>query len=399
MAYLGFFLNQGVLASYTLFVLPIEQSLGRNHFLAVSVYSMALAAQAVTSPVIGRLVTRFSARVLFAAGGAVAGLGLVWAGAAASYPALLIAYGVAGIGLNAIGLVVGAPLAGEAFPRQRGLMVGLLSTGTGLAALVVVPLTGLLIHWRGWRLAFTALGMGLPALMVPVALKWLPHDPAPSAVRSALTPERIRLDLSGWLLVGAFFATAFASFANWVVLAPTLAELSVPFGTVALAVSAAGAVSGAGRLLFGYLADRWRPVTAGLTGYGISIAGCLALLALPRHAPHLAVFSAVVLFGVSFGGRTPVFATIAARRYGAQFAKVWGWILLGQGVGGALGPACAGWVSQWTGSYQADLAPVAALYVVAAVLLVVVARIDHHPQAAARAAGLEPNDITREWSE
>lgn len=143
----------------------------------VTAYSLVYA---VAIPFFGRIADMYGARRLFVAGQAVFALGSLLCVLAPSFPLLIVARVIQSTGGAAIpGL--GMTLASRAYPRhQIGVVVGLMSTGVGVAQAIGPTLGGVVATTFGWQAAF-AVG-ALAGLLAPASWAWLPRiDHKPDA--------------------------------------------------------------------------------------------------------------------------------------------------------------------------------------------------------------------------
>ena len=131
----------------------------RGTGLSVGSMSAVLSIRELTSlsaPWAGRLSDRHGNPALMASGGLVAGLGLVLATLGA--PGLVIGLVVFGFGRTVHQVALGAWVGSVVAYERRGRATGLIELTWGGAALVGLPLVGLLIEGSGWRMPFAVLG-------------------------------------------------------------------------------------------------------------------------------------------------------------------------------------------------------------------------------------------------
>jgi MFS family permease len=112
----------------------------------------------------------------------------------------------------------------------------------------------------------------------------------------------------------------------------------------------------AGRLLFGWLADRW-PVTLLMAAAGILMAVGPAVLELLivrlglREAGLLWLYS--IPFGTGIGGNAVFTPVLVGRCFGElHFSKIMGLVMSGFALGIITGIPLAGWIFDRTGSYE-----------------------------------------------
>jgi len=114
-----------------------------------------------------------------------------------------------------------------------------------------------------------------------------------------------------------------------------------------------GLMSSIGRISFGFAVDRLGGALAATLSYGCTAAGALALLALEGDPRVGWLVAYALVFGLGFGARGPIITAIAATRFpGRRFGAIYGFMSIGNGFGGAIGPWFAGALFDVTGSYR-----------------------------------------------
>ena len=242
-------------------------------------------------------------------------------------------------------------------------MMGLAFSGMGVGVLVIGPLAQWLISSYGWRHAYLGLGLGTLAFLVPVVwagvreptlppARGTPAGAAPAAsegvrVRAALTTRAF------WALFFAYLCTPLAVFTIVTHQVAFAVDHGFPRMFVASIFGMTGFMSILGRIAFGFAADRIGRAMSATISYACTAIGTLALLSI-EHAPHsAALYVYAVLFGLGFGARGPIITAIAAEAFpGRRFGVIYGYLSVGNGLGGAIGPWFAGALFDLTGSYR-----------------------------------------------
>lgn len=236
------------------------------------------------------------------------------------------------------------------FHSGKGFALGLSLIGTGLFGYAIKPLAAWLIADFGWRAAYVAIG-ALPLLFsLPIGLLAF-RDPAEGATtalqrrhdlaaRAALTPGLTLRETCAewrfWLLGACFVALAFAVGG----LVPSMENILKVGGfqhaDIVPLTSLIGLSVIVGRLLGGWLIDRfWAPAVAAVL-LGAPALACV-MLAQPGLAYRSAAF-AIGLIGLAAGAEYDLLAFMVARyfgmkSYGSIYGALYGFFALGAGVG------------------------------------------------------------------
>jgi MFS family permease len=353
----------GLMFSFSVFLVPLLEEFGWSRGLAAGAFSLSAVVQGLLSPAIGALVDRFGPRRLILWGVVVLGVSSLLGSRIAAVWHLYVVTGLlTAAAISAVGWVPSAALVAQWFATRQATMMGLAFSGMGVGVLTIGPLAQWLISTYGWRAAYLLLGIGTLVLLVP--LVWWGAQEAPRAAPPRSTSAtsvddggmRVRAALrtrAFWALFLAYMCTPLAVFTVITHQVAFAVDHGFPRLFVASIFGLTGFVSIAGRVLFGFAADRIGRALSATISYACTAVGTLALLSLEPwgHAAGLYVYA--VLFGLGFGARGPIITAIAAERFpGRRFGAIYGFMSIGNGLGGALGPWFAGAVFDVTGSYR-----------------------------------------------
>jgi sugar phosphate permease len=308
-------------------------------------------------------------------------VGILIAGAA-----LIGLGGVTGLGafyffylLNALGYVLGGPLPVQVllsrwFDRARGKAMGIAYLGIGVGGALVPLLAYRLTEALGWRGALRALGIFMILIALPGAL-FVREPPAPAAPAAGTAAQ---VSLGEVVRRPAFFLLAIGSMASIGAVGGTMQNLKLYLsldrklaqGEIATVLSLILAGSIIGRLVMGWLADRWPKKHVMLLIYSI-VAAAIPLLV---WAPSPALLKVcAVLFGIGLGGDYMIIPLMAAELFGLRIlGRVMGVVLTADGVAEAIVPMAVATARDHTGSYSAGfllLVGLAALGAAAVALL------------------------------
>ena len=303
------------------------------------------------------------------------GIAGVAASGAGALPLVVLAAVTMGLGYGPITPASSHVLARTTPAARMNLVFSIKQTGVPAGAAIagaVLPAVALAAGWRGAFAVVAALGIVVIAAAQPIraALDTGRRADAPATLGHALSRVRRviadpRLAPLAW--ISGAYAAAQVSLTSFLVvhLTGTLGWSLIAAG-LALSVATAGGV--AGRILWGYVADRTRAPFAvlGTTGLVSSACAALAALATPDW-PALAIYPLVAVFGATAIGWNGVQLAELARRAPEGDA---GAITGAAGVitfsGVVAGPPLFGALAALTGSTRSGFAATALLAAAAA---------------------------------
>lgn len=303
----------------------------------------------LTAPVIGRLSDKFGVRPLALVGGPAFGLGIALLGWASNSPntfsvllAVMFVLAFAGSPISYAQALTGW------FDKRRGLAMGIMFC-SGAIGIAVWPVyaAGLIAH-LGWRHAYMAMGATAGSVIFLSALFLLRN--APSA-QTAATPEQ-QDQVSGLLVREALRTTRFWKTAViFLLLSAVLGGMAVEFpvvlrreGADAQAAAAIMSVIGismfAGRLLLGFVLDRWFAPHVTIV---IASLSTLSFILLMTSTGQIALTASAAFLGFGIGTEYAVAAYMTSREFGFRsYGAIYGLITLATSIGLSIGPAVIG---------------------------------------------------------
>jgi MFS family permease len=266
------------------------------------------------------------------------------------------------------------------FDRRKGLALGLAMVGTGIFGFLVKPYTAWLIADYGWRAAYVAVGILPIVLAFPVAWLWF-HDTAPANPAASSTPNTVGGmslrqalgDFRFWLLALSFTAISFGVGGPIPNMENILRLAGFERGDIVALVSLIGLAVIAGRVVGGWLLDRfWAPGVA-FVMLAAPAWACWQLSAGGLTATEARL--AILTIGFAAGIEFDVLAFLTARyfglrHYGSIYGVLWGFFVLGAGVG----PVVFGRLFDASGTYSGVLQLAAVLLFLGAALLPLLGR-------------------------
>ncbi|WP_426433990.1 MFS transporter [Bradyrhizobium genosp. P] len=357
-------LGRGLSDSFTVFLKPISESFGWDRAEAVSVYSLAWLASGLTAPLVGRLFDRAGPRAVYALGLLLLGCAFLGAAHARALWQFQLSVGLCvGFGTALIGNVSNSILLGRWFGPRLPTAMAVMYSAMGGGLLVLLPLSQVLIERFGWRNAYQVFGISALCLLAPLMLlPWrLLAGGSPHVVKKAgtgLADEGWTL-LSAmrhhafWALFSTFFFTAVAMYA----LTAQIVAYLIDVGFSPLQAATAWGFSGVA-LIVGMLGVSTLDGIIGrrpsvLFSYGVSIVGIVLLWLLQWYPNHWLLAGFVICFGSMIGSRGPLITATALKIFrGERVGTIYGTIMIGSGLGSALGSWGGGLIHDWTHGYN-----------------------------------------------
>lgn len=358
--------------------------------------SVNLALYGVTAPFAAALMDRFGIRKVVAVALSVIALGsllTVWMTAAWQ---LVLYWGVlVGLGSGSMALAFAATVTNRWFVARRGLVTGILTAAGASGQLIFLPLLAWIVEHHSWRPA--AITVSLAALAV-VPFVWLllrdhPADvgvaaygaeefvakPAPvqGAARRAVG-VLVKAARTGpfWLLAGSFAICGAST--NGLVkthFVPAAHDHGMPVPAAASLLAVIGVFDIVGTVASGWFTDRFE-VRRLLAVYyalrGVSLLFLPMLLAPSVHPPMLLF---IVFYGLDWVATVPPTIALCREHYGDDSAIVFGWVLASHQIGAALVAFFGGWARDVFGSYDLVWYASGALCAAAALMVLVVRRV------------------------
>jgi predicted MFS family arabinose efflux permease len=237
--------------------------------------------------------------------------------------------------------------------------------------MVYPPAAQALIRLSGWRGAYLALGGLVLAVGLPIVVRFVRERPsaqagAAGAVDGASVREALRSRVF-WILVIVIFGSMIASNGAIVHLSALLTDRGVSASRAAFAVSAMGGASLAGRLLTGWLLDRFPAPRVSFALLALAALGTFLLADARSFATGVL---AAVLLGFGIGGEIDVTPYLLSRYFGLRsLSTLYGLTWTAVGTAGAVGPVLMGRAFDATGSYETVLLQLAASILGSALLM------------------------------
>ncbi|MDP7088116.1 MAG: MFS transporter [Dehalococcoidia bacterium] len=385
---------------FTVFFIPISQSLGLTAAQTAMPFALSRAENGLTGPITGWLLDRYGVRRLMLIGTIMTGVGYVWLSQTSTFLAFVLVYlFVISLGSSTSFMQASTTAINTWFSRNRGVAMSINSAAFRLGGAFMVPLLSVAVLRWGWETAAMWVGVGMLVFIVPLAFvfKRSPEsigvgpdgDPLKESKSGHKINEgEIRDSEDEWTARQAVRTRAF-----WALALGTLLRMSV-HGTIfvhfvpilvwkgesqQMAANLIGLLALCSVpmiLFFGWLSDRIGRQRL-LAGCYIS-AACSLLLLNVVDGPW-PIFTALLLFAGTEIGSGLNWALVGDLFGRKRYAFIRGLLSPIYNLALFTTPVAAGWIKDETGSYEIVLLGGAVLLIAAAFTFLSIKKPTHSP--------------------
>src|SRR6204780_5595140 len=249
--------------TFTVFVKPLGAQFGWNRE-AVSVgFAIAAMTVGMASPLIGRLIDRFGPRHIILPCMTVFGCGI--ASFALLRPGIWQFYVtcfVLGVVGNGAAHLAYSRSISTWFERRLGVALAFVMVGSGLGAMILPVVAQTIISRSGWRAAYGALG-GLALLLgLPLSWRYIRERGATGlkstpVAHSGMTWQQGLRCSAFWIVTAILFVSSISMNGAITHLSALLTDRGLTAGNAALCASILGGSSLLGRVVVGWMLDRF----------------------------------------------------------------------------------------------------------------------------------------------
>lgn len=276
-------------------------------------------------------------------------LGYFLSGITTHIVGLMLTYGVL-IG-SGVGMVYGVPIymVQKLYPKQSGFITGLILMGFGMSPLITAPLTKYLIELTSLRHTFFILGGLFLIIQLPLSYVFI--------LKERNTFNQTPVDVRSKLVLKPF-KRLYGLFIIATTIGLMMIGLTYPIGVdyygldsqaVTLLISVFAVMNGVARPLFGKWMDSSNTKTVGFVSLGLIMVA--SLIGLTKTVPSLWLFAlSFGLYWFNLGAWLAIIPATVKEYYGIkQYAKTYGLLFTGYGVGAILGTLISGIILDLTG--------------------------------------------------
>jgi predicted MFS family arabinose efflux permease len=385
----GVFFASLLVYGFSVLLKPLTAEFAWSRETTATAYACFALASALAAPIVGRLLDRYGPNRVAVPCIAICGLGVasmsLLTGSRVHLCGLFTISGIAATGTSPLAY---SRAVSTWFDRRRGTALAIVLGGAAAASMAHPPALDALIQSIGWRRACLVMGAAVLAVGLPIVASVVRERGATARTAQPATPDAtVATALRSWLfwvLIVVVAGSALAFNGIVVHIAAVLTDRGVSPARAALTLSLMGGAGLIGRLLTGWLLDRFRAtfVSAALLTFA---AGGILLLA-TSHAFALALVAAVMI-GFGMGGELDVTPFLLSRYFGLHaLSTLYGFAWTAMGAGAAAGSVMMGRAFDASGSYDRMLCHLAASTLVVAMLMLFLPsyrlQIDEQPVSA-----------------
>lgn len=339
--------------TFTVYVTPIEESLGWSRDKVTLAMGLAPLAMGLCAPFIGRLIDRLGAKIVMASGAAIIGVGSILLARTQTQAYFYTVYAFAGAGQAAATIIPISFVISNWFTVMRGRALGIVMTGTGLGAMVMVPVTTWIVDTWGWRVSYFVVGC-IILLMVPLTLIFVRTRPSdmglqpdggivseeePVKVEGLTVPEAVKTG-SFWLIAIMMFLSGLVAMGIGVNLMPFLEDAGHTRTIAAFIIFIISGLTVIGKIGIGFITDHWGIRRAIFLAFITMAAGIILLM--NAQTMTMAVVFAIV-YGFAIGAPLLLNPALTAECMGLRnFGGIFGILTLANVTGVAIGASMTG---------------------------------------------------------
>jgi len=355
----------GTFFTYGIFFEPVSTEFGWTRTMVSGAHGLCQVVLGLLAIAAGRLTDRFGPRLVIVACTCFLAIGyLLMSRINAGWHLYLLFGVIVGIGMSGC-LVPMTSTIPRWFVRRRGMMTGIVLSGSSVGAMIMPPLARWLISSYGWNTSYIIIA--IVALVIIIASsKFIRRDPGRMGLlpdgETEVKAESLALPTESfsfsqtiharqfWMICIILLCTAFCSFTVTIHIVIHATGLGISAANAANILAIIGGVGLISIVIVGYIGDR--------IGYKLAyticfIANSIAFLWLVVAEEAWMLYPFAVIFGFGYGGARAVMSPLVAQLFGlGSLGTILGCTHLSAAIGAAIGPLLAGRIFDITNSYQ-----------------------------------------------
>jgi len=371
--------------TFAAFVKPLGAEFGWSREVVSRGFGFAAITLGACSPLLGRWIDRYGPRriilpcmTVFGCG--VASLALLRSQVWQFYVTCIV---LGAVGNGAAHLAYSRSIS-TWFQRRLGMALAFVMVGAGLGAMILPVVAQTIITHSGWRAAYLSLGciallLGLPLSWRYVRERGPVENPAALVEHSGKTWQQGLQSFPFWIVVAVLCVSSISMNGAITQMSALLTDRGITAKQAALCASMLGGSSLLGRVVVGWLLDRFFGARVALLVNLVTAAGVFLLA---RANSFSAGCAAAALISVGAGGEAAITPYLLTRYFGLRsFSTLYGLTWSFYAASAAVGPVILGRAFDSTGSYSSLLVALAAALAAAAAMNLLLPRYSTIAQA------------------
>jgi MFS family permease len=372
--------------TFAVFVKPLSADFGWSREAISRGFGFAAISLALISPLLGHWLDRFGPRriilpciTIFAAG--IASLALLGSHLGQFY-AICILLGLVGNGAAHLSY---SRAISTWFHQRLGMALAFVMLGAGFGQMLLPLLAQSVVTHSGWRASYASLGALAFLLAFPLSYRFIRErgqmprkgqthasTDSPGAASAGLSWQKGLRSYSFWIIVAVLFLSSISMNGAITQLSALLTDRGITAGRAAFCASMIGGSSIFGRLVVGWLLDRF---FGARVAFFINLSTAAGILLLARANTFAAGCLAAALIGIGAGGEADITPYLLTRYFGLRgFSTLYGLTWTFYAVAGGIGPVILGRAYDSTGSYTTLLTILSGATAFGAVLMLALPR-------------------------
>ena len=353
--------------AFGFFIEPLEQEFGWSR----TQVNFALSIGVVTSflsPIVGNLMDRVGARWTMAGSILLVAIAFLLRSIMTELWQFYLFSAVMFAGTPGATMMPAGRLVLTWFPKARGRMMGIVTSGNNIGSGLAVPIIAVLIGVVGWRWTWALMGIVLIGLAMLVVLvirdnsddvikeqrkRWAPAEISEedkSVLKGGMTVSAAIRTRAFWFLVVGMTLQQFVRTGVVSQMVPHLEQVGFTRAVAATMMIVLAIFAASSKLIFGRLSES---ITARVSFIVIMILQGIGLSILLVSGGSIVTWGAIVVFGLGMGGVGALTPLVIFDMFGLkQFGSIVGLTRMAIAIPIFLGPIMAGFIFDAQGEYD-----------------------------------------------
>ena len=314
--------------SFGLFVKPLEDEFGWTREQISLGYSVSFISSLI-APIIGKFVDIKGTKIFLVGSLFLIAFGFILRPLMTNLNHWIILNSMVFAGYPGTLLLASGILMQVWFPKSRGRMVALATSGHNAGGLVIPLITLVVIFYSSWKIAYVFFG-GMLLLVAILSLLFVKNSPQKEYRKKEKDIQKEGINFNDAIRTKKFiFLTLGITFAmftyNGVMpqMAPHLETEGLSLTAATIAMSYIGAMGILSKLFFGRLSEKYSSIL--MTCISVLLQSIGLIMILVAQGSILGIWCGVIVFGIGFGGLGALISLNVTECFGLKsLSTIWG---------------------------------------------------------------------------